>query len=667
MYPSHNQTTSCFLNNAQINDLYTFAFNISDSHHGRPPQCSNLTISWPTSLKSEIDNGTKSPSKETNGWMLDRRETSSVLPTIDPAEPVDAVERAEQPVVQTLDARGSNDDFSSGANRTTGKWNTTTPPTLFGIIPLGNSFSIPVTYDKAKQKLFGLPDEYLSHDPTTWTEKGVTSLNWTVNLAKGTRFILVAGIGSQEQWASGGSSEMMTVGQGPNTCFNVGGPKPSVTLSGTSTGALDPTDSPGTGQDKSPTGGHSTSRWTGVILACIFSVLGTALLCILLWCCCRVRRERKQAVQAGRPKPSFVNLATFGKLDRKYKQPDTQLDLIGPDHRDDGSDGTPTHAGFGQRPYSTVTTGYDRGSMGSESFADYNGYPYSPPPVGTRSSLYDAGVPFRSSLYDRASTYDEITPYYAGSPTTPSTPAPGVGTPGTPGAAGAISTLPRRNQSHDHMGDLGLVGGMDVTYPPMAHSLPPLKRQLLLGESDPDSTEHLAQLKRDTIAALDRPGESSRGSSSTNLPAILTVDTNIDPAMGGISPSPISGLEDDNDPQGAYVVHRDAGRIPNSPTAPQNRVVELPPRYEELNWDREASDDVIEEAEALGTVLASPSSPAGVRHPLPLPPGARSPPRTGSPLSPGTGPGSPLSGVSGSPLGSPAVGNETRRETHGIV
>lgn len=599
--------------------------------------------------------------------------------------------RDERPVldieIEGVEARGNNDDFSSGANRTTGtkgSWNTTTPPTLFGIIPLGNSFAIPVTYDKDREKQFGLPDEYLSSNPTTWTEHGVTSLNWTVNLAKGTRFIIVAGIGSQEQWASGGSSEMMTVGQGPSTCFNTGGSKPSITLSGSSTGALEPTE---TVPDPEPDQGDSqqlSSRWTGVILACIFSVLGTALLCVLFWCCCRVRRERQQAVKAGRPKPSFVNLATFGKLDPKYKPPDTQLDLMGPEHRDDASDGTPTHTMFGQRPYSTVTShGYDRGSMGSESFADYNGYPYSPPPVGTRNSLYDAAVPYRSSMYDRTSAYDRtssmyddsVQPYYyptTGSPTTISPPP----------AAG--SSLPRRNQSYDHMGDfMSRQPSMDgISYPPIAHSLPPLKRQILLGEGPEehnDSTEQLVQLKRDTIAALDRPGESSRGSSTTSVPGMLTVDTNIDSAVGGLTPSPISGLEEDNDSQGAYVVHRDAGRIPNSPTATSTRVVELPPRYEELNWEREASGDVIEEAEAnLGTVLASPSSPAGVRHPLPLPPGARSPPQRRSPgptrspaMSPrprSSGPGSPLSGVSGSPLGSPRTAHEPRqRETHGII
>lgn len=51
-------------------------------------------------------------------------------------------------------------------------------------------------------------------------------------MAKGTRFILVAGIGSAEQWASGGSSRMFTVGQGTTGCVGSesdGNGAPSVT------------------------------------------------------------------------------------------------------------------------------------------------------------------------------------------------------------------------------------------------------------------------------------------------------------------------------------------------------------------------------------------------------------------------------------------------------
>ena len=53
-------------------------------------------------------------------------------------------------------------------------------------------------------------------------------------MAKGTRFILVAGIGDDMQWASGGSSRMLTVGQGYTSCVGTSqtdndNPPPSVT------------------------------------------------------------------------------------------------------------------------------------------------------------------------------------------------------------------------------------------------------------------------------------------------------------------------------------------------------------------------------------------------------------------------------------------------------
>jgi len=39
-----------------------------------------------------------------------------------------------------------------------------------------------------------------------------------------------------------------------------------------------------------------------------------------------------------------------------------------------------------------------------------------------------------------------------------------------------------------------------------------------------------------------------------------------------------------------YVVHRDAGRVRNE-TNEGRRVLELPPRYEELNWEGEMAED----------------------------------------------------------------------------
>lgn len=121
-------------------------------------------------------------------------------------------------------------DRESNPSSSTDSGNTTNPPTMFGLIPLGNSFSLPITYPANSSFADSLPESSISSEPTTFTKQGVTYLNWTLPLSKGTRFILVAGIGTAEQWASGGSSRLLTVGQGDESCLGgTSGDGPSVT------------------------------------------------------------------------------------------------------------------------------------------------------------------------------------------------------------------------------------------------------------------------------------------------------------------------------------------------------------------------------------------------------------------------------------------------------
>lgn len=121
-------------------------------------------------------------------------------------------------------------DRESNPSSSTDNGNTTNPPTMFGLIPLGNSFSLPITYAANSSFADSLPESSISSEPTTYTRQGVTYLNWTLPLSKGTRFILVAGIGTAEQWASGGSSRLLTVGQGDDSCLGgTSGDGPSVT------------------------------------------------------------------------------------------------------------------------------------------------------------------------------------------------------------------------------------------------------------------------------------------------------------------------------------------------------------------------------------------------------------------------------------------------------
>ena len=202
--PSPTSNNSCFLPDADILGLYSFSFNISDTSSGYPPQCSNLSMSWASSLDSNVTGG------------ILRRNLPEFTDELFPGSPV-------PPDLKQLDQSSSEHNG-----------NTTKPPTMFGLIPLGNSFSIPITYSSSSRFAKQLPDSAVSSNPTTWTGMGVTHLNWTVDMAKGTRFILVAGIGSDEQWASGGSSAMLTVGQGSTGCIGseqAGSGAPSVTAS----------------------------------------------------------------------------------------------------------------------------------------------------------------------------------------------------------------------------------------------------------------------------------------------------------------------------------------------------------------------------------------------------------------------------------------------------
>jgi hypothetical protein len=173
-----------------------------------------MIISWPTSLEQNVT-GTiaKRDSEYDYDYTIDPPFEQSIFPPNDLYE-------------QSLFKRQSPSDSSTSTSSDRG--NTTNPPTMFGLIPLGNSFSIPITYPANSSFADSLPESSISSQPTTFTEQGVTYLNWTLPLAKGTRFLLVAGIGSAEQWASGGSSRLMTVGQGDESCLGTS-EGPSVT------------------------------------------------------------------------------------------------------------------------------------------------------------------------------------------------------------------------------------------------------------------------------------------------------------------------------------------------------------------------------------------------------------------------------------------------------
>jgi hypothetical protein len=261
-----------------------------------------------------------------------------------------------------------------------------------------------------------------------------------------------------------------------------------------------------------------------VALASVFSVVGTLTLVAVLWFCCRIKRKRTRADRDGQPKPSVLNIASFGRLDRKRfttRDPgtDTQLDLMG----SSDYDYTPSVSSrprlplspvspmspLSQRPFSVADSDYQRPftvhGRGSTASFEASSRP---------STMYDTYPPRPVDARSRSSMFDD---YYPSSPLSPMSP---VDRP--PG---------------DHLGRQASIDEL-VSYPLMA-----------LAGDDAD-----VQLKRETLAYLD-----SNVAGPSRRPQSLT------------------------EPE--YLVHRDAGRLAGDGP----RRIELPPRYEELDWDSEAA------------------------------------------------------------------------------
>ncbi|KAL7422712.1 hypothetical protein Q5752_002003 [Cryptotrichosporon argae] len=564
--PYSPSTPSCFLTDAEILSLYTFSFNITNTNDDFPPQCSNLSMTWPSSLESNVTGTTTRRAlavgldggRGPRGIRASRRALDANLSPLNMrtlrkryGEPggtwstggawSTGAGSAPAPRFLPRAAEIDNDDTSS-SNKTSG--NTTAPPTMFGIIPLGNSFSIPITYSTHSKFASSLPASSLSDTPTTWTSQGVTHLNWTIDLAKGTRFILVAGIGSEEEWASGGSSEMLTVGQGSTGCVGSeqsGSGAPSVTATGTSSSDATSTATPISGSQPRQT------SWRGVIVACVFSVVGTLAIVGALWFCCRVRRRRRLAAAAGGSAGIRLGRA---KAEPHAIETDTELDLVGvpdaaPTWHTPAAAGRPvlapladTQPAFTASP-SPTSPGSARPHFTHEPSIDSYASPISPVHPGLSGAL------------DRHESMDALLPHT------------GTGT-GSGSPVGSGSTAMSRVGS-------ALGGTYDHASPLARRPRGPLVLHTARDgdgdgdddDVDADGEQDIAELKRDTLAYL--------GAST--------------------GPSGAAGAERERrrrrqeQEEMSYVVHRDAGRV--RPSVPQQRVMELPPRYEELDWDAE--------------------------------------------------------------------------------
>ncbi|WVQ63087.1 uncharacterized protein L199_001238 [Kwoniella botswanensis] len=566
--PSSNQNSSCFLSDDAILNLYTFSFNLTSNSGSYPPQCSNISLTWPTSLESNV----------TSDWVSDNSTTStSSVQSISP--------RNTHPSL--LPARGLNSNLEMevfderDASSSEHGGNTTHPPTMFGIIPLGNSFSIPITYNKNSKYAKYLPESSLSDNPTTYTSQGVTHLNWTVDLAKGTRFILVAGIGSQEEWASGGSSSMFTVGQGSTGCVGSeqnGGGAPSVTASNS-----DPTST--SGQDNNPPPSSSSSV-TRTVVASVLSVIGTLIIVGVIFMCRRARNRRRlnaTAFISGNKKNKNQNQNNpdqFATL-ASGSGSETPLDLIA--SRSDASglgsgnpprlsplvlpDGRPTSTGGNGNHSATNTPISPLNPFDDRNFK----IPFLPNSNSTMTDTYSSPVsPIRGGSANdmiRHPSQDALLPLVGFDQSRNDNSPVGNGT----------------YQSTQGLTSSGTGTGTYLTSI-SRNGRGPL--QLHEHERGLEDEEDTGDLKRDTIAYLDSadgPGTGPCDPSGNRNGAQSVASA---PSGVGRRRQPRPPRQQTEEREMEFRIHRDAGRVRVNPDENVD-VMELPPRYDEVNWEEE--------------------------------------------------------------------------------
>ncbi|KGB75393.2 hypothetical protein CNBG_1231 [Cryptococcus deuterogattii R265] len=611
---SVTDTKSCFMTDAQILSLYSFSFNMTTADGSDyPPQCSNISVSWPTSLESNV--------------------------TSDVAKRNFIEKSLEDPAVEiNIDL----EELSASSSEHLG--NTTAPPTLFGVIPLGNSFSIPITFPRNSSFASHLPESSLSDSPTTHTSHGTTHLNWTVDMAKGTRFILVAGIGSAEQWASGGSSRMFTVGQGTTGCVGSesdGNGAPSVTAS--------PSTATATTTVPVPTDSESNPNpVVRTIVAVVCSVLGTLVLVGLMFICRRARNRRRArgaAVTVGTSATAGAGGGGWGMFTKRGGSPkavnrhsasETQLDLIASrdSHRDPSQDNvsrrdqqrerdtallfmnnmhnlsvspvtdSPVESMDPFRDRDPVKLGYtypylsgnqtqsagrsDSSFAGSGSGTAFGGVQSSATTVTDRrggmreDSFGSLGMGRQSSLdalLSRPSReYYDVPPFPTGASVSAydhtSNPTH------TTTTTNASYYLPRSRPAgplvlHDPTSrdvDLSTDGGDGDIEEGARES----------GQDEEERvSENVADLKRETLAI------SSQARSSPNSSLASPTSTTMTRSFPPGAPGP--GRRRRTQPREQemeYMVHQDAGRVPVARMTGAG-VLELPPRYEEVNWSEE--------------------------------------------------------------------------------
>lgn len=334
----------------------------------------------------------------------------------------------------------------------------------------------------------------------------------------------------------------------------------------------------------------------------MLSVLGTLALVILFIVFRRIRRRRALAAHAA-PFPADLGSRKSKRPFDGRISPDTQLDLI--------SGGPPV-----DRRLSRIDTGR-AGSEGSGELSPSGSDPFRDTPHEQRGFFPPpAGGGPRINTLSQSSTMTPLS-----SPLSPTRYRDDlVGAAGA-GDAGAIRHPSQEALLRQHGYDSPQRSSLTDTYS-LGHSTVPTvsthrplrlhDRTFGLGfpddEDDRDggaAEDDVPELKRDILALGEASGS---GSGQTGAVPEGTAMSPVGPPSGNASLPPGVGAGDiaamagtgslnsgrrrrarPDDRELEYMVHRDAGRLAvgTAPPGGERRVLELPPRYEELDWERE--------------------------------------------------------------------------------
>ena len=207
--------------------------------------------------------------------------------------------------------------------------NVTYPLNLYGLVPSGTAFNIPVPQ-----------------------QKGSSGIGWPVDISSGTQFLLFMSDTGEHQ--TGGSTSLLTVGSGNTNCMNSTSPRAFGSgggsgNTGSSGGNIDGIGgSSSGGTDDNGSGGGSNPHTGAIVGGVLGGVAFLVLLAILLWFCVRRNSKNKNA--------SAIRSYGFSK-EKPARESRGPLDLLVPARHN--SDESQTTAGLGEgRAYTPMPFRY---------------------------------------------------------------------------------------------------------------------------------------------------------------------------------------------------------------------------------------------------------------------------------------------------------------------